>query len=80
MYDDIINVTDSASITLKNTISTNVTNTPLTNSDKRVRYKMDYYILRTFLLVTMLLLMIAINCYHFAKHRSKQENVDALAI
>ena len=44
------------------------------------KHEMDYYILRTFLLVTILLLMIAINCYHFAKHRSKQENVDALAI
>ena len=62
---------ESANVT--NTISTNVTSTVSTNSDdEKVRYKMDCYILITSLLVTKLLFMITIICYHYTKHRSKQ--------
>ena len=32
---------------------------------------MDCYILRTVLLVIILLFIIAITCYHYAKHKSK---------
>ena len=36
------------------------------NSDiNKTKYKMDYYILHTFLLVTILLLNIVIICYHY---------------
>ena len=43
-----------------------------TNSDdKNVRYKMDCYTLHTFLLVIILFFVIAIICYHYAKHWSK---------
>ena len=75
-----MNVTDTVSIILTNTTSTNVTNTVPTNvivtvsinsDDKIVRPKMDYYILYTFLLVTLLLFIIFIICYHYIKYRSK---------
>lgn len=57
-----------------NIISTNIASTVLVNSDnKKVSYKMDYYILYRFLLVTMLLFIVVIISYHYAKHRSKQE-------
>ena len=64
-----------------NTILANVTSTMLTNSDdKKVRYKIDYYIMHTVLLVIILLFIIAIICYHYGKHRSKQKGIDALTI
>ena len=34
---------------------------------------MDCYILNTFLLVIILLFKIAITCYHYANHKSKQK-------
>ena len=44
------NATDSVSTNVANTISKNVMSTMSTNSDgKKVRYKMDCYILHTFL-------------------------------
>ena len=57
-------------------ISTNVVNTTSTNvstnSDgKKVRYRMDCYILHRVLLMIILLFIIAIICYHYGKHRSK---------
>ena len=62
--DEVIHVIDI--------VSTNVTSTISINSeDKKVRYKMDCYILHTVLLVIILLFMISIICYHYAKHRSK---------
>ena len=74
MYDEIINVTDSASKIVTSTIPTSVTSIASINSDdKKVRYKMDYYILYTVSLVIILLFIIAIICYHYAKHRSKQK-------
>ena len=45
--------------------STNATNTMSDN--KKVRYKMDCYVFHTFLLVTILLFIIVIICYHYAK-------------
>ena len=74
MCEEIINVTDSASTNVTNTISANVTSTvPITSDDKKVRYKIDCYILRTFLLATILLFMITIIFYHYSKHRFKQK-------
>ena len=57
-------------------ISTNVVNTTSTNvstnSDgKKVRNRMDCYILQRVLLMIILLFIIAIICYHYGKHRSK---------
>ena len=55
------------------TVSTRMTNTIVTNASinghyKKVRYKMDCYILHTILLVIMLLLFVIITtCYHYAK-------------
>ena len=51
--DEIISVTNSVSTNVTNTISTIVTSIVSINSDhKKIRYKMDCYILHTFLVVT----------------------------
>ena len=53
---EIINVTDNVSKNVTNTISTNVMSSVSINSDdEKVRYKMNFYILHMFLLVTILL-------------------------
>ena len=53
---------------MTNTMSTNVTNTvPINCNNKKVRHKMDGYILPNFLLVIILLIIITIICYHYAK-------------
>ena len=63
------------------TVSTNVMSTVSLNfRNKRVGYKMDCYILHTFLLVLILLFVIAIVCYRYAKHKSKQKNIGLLTI
>ena len=41
---------------------------------------MDFYILYRLLSVAIILFMIDIICYHDAKHRSKQKNIDTLTI
>ena len=66
-------------------VSTKMTNTIATNmsknsDDKKVRYKIDCYILHTVLLAIILLLIIAIICYQYAKHRSKEKDIDALTV
>ena len=38
---------------------------------RKVRYKIDCYILHTVLLAIILLLIIANFCYHYAKHWTK---------
>ena len=55
-------------IYVMNIVSTNVS---INSDDKKVRYKKVCYILHTVLLVFMLLYMIAIICYHYAKNESK---------
>ena len=45
----------------------------INSDDKKVKYKMDCYILHTVLLVTIFLYMITVICFHYAKHRSKQK-------
>ena len=60
-------------------VSTNVTNKTRTVSinrhNKKVRYKMDCYILHTVLLLIMLLLIITIICYKNTKHRLELKSV-----
>ena len=73
VYDEIIYVMDIASTNITSTVSIN-------SDDKKVRYKIDCYILHTTLLVIILLLIIAIICYHHTKHRSKQKDISALTI
>ena len=68
MCDVIMYVMDIVPKNVANTIATNVTSAVSTNFYKKVRYKMDFYILHTVLLVIILLFMIAIICYHYAKH------------
>ena len=52
---------------MTNTISTIVTSTVPIHFDKKVRYSIDCYILHTVLLVIVLLFIIAVICYHYAK-------------
>ena len=46
----------------------------INSKDKKETYKMNYYILHTFLLVTLLLLIMVTICYYCIKHQSKQKN------
>ena len=77
--DKIMKVIDSGSRNLANNKTKNVTivtNTVSINfDDKTVRYKMKCYILHMFFLVAILLFIIGIFCYHYAKDRSKQKNI-----
>ena len=75
LCDEIIKAMDSVSTNVTN-ISANVTSTMLTKSgDKKVRYKMDCYILHKVLSVITLLFTIATICYHYRKHRGKPRNI-----
>ena len=61
---EIVNAPDSVS---KNH-SANIISAVLTNFHKKVKYKMDCYILQTVLLMIIWLFTLAIICYHYAKH------------
>ena len=73
----VINATDSASKNVTNAIPTNMTNTisanvtastvSKTSNDKKVRYKMNCYILNTVLSAIILLFLIAIIWYDYTK-------------
>ena len=65
-FDEIISVMDIVSTEMTNTIATNGS---INSDDKKVRYKINCYILHTILLVIILLLMVTVVCYHYAKHR-----------
>ena len=66
--DEIIIVMDNESTKKTNTIATNVMSTvSIICHSKKVR---DCYILHTFLSVIILLLIITIICYHYAKQKS----------
>ena len=75
--DEIISAMDIVSTKMTNSIAANVSRN---YNDKKVRYKTDCYILHTVLLAIMLLLIIAITCYHYEKHRSKQKGINTLTI
>ena len=77
MCDEIISVLDIVSIKMTNTIAPNVS---INCHTKKVRYKIDCYILHTILLAIILLLIITIICNHYAKHRSKQKSINAQTI
>ena len=47
----------------------------LTSKNEAKTYKMDYHILHAVLLVIILLFIITIICYHYAKHRSKLKKI-----
>ena len=75
-------ITCYAIMSVMNIVSTKITNTIAANAsinsdNKKVRYKIDCYILHTVLLVIVLLLIITITSYHYAKDRSKQKSIDA---
>ena len=75
LCDEIIKAMDSVSTNVTN-ISANVTSTMLTKSSKKkVRYKMDCYILHKVLSVITLLFTIATICYRYTKHRAKPKNI-----
>ena len=72
-WDDIINAADSVSINVPTNVmsamSTNVTSTVSTTFyKKKIRSKINCYNLHTALLVVTSLVIIAIICYHYAKH------------
>ena len=67
-------------INVANTIPANVTSTVSINSDdKKVRCKMDYYILQAVLLVIMLLFSITFICCHNA-NRSRQKLFEIITV
>ena len=68
---EFIHVMDIVSTKVTNTIATNVS---IHSDSKKVRYKLDCYIVHTVLLVIILLLIVFIICYLYAKHRSKQSH------
>ena len=70
-FDEIKYVLDIVLKNVENTIRTNVTSILSINFRKKVRYKIDCYILHTILLVIILPFITAIICYRYAKHRSK---------
>ena len=70
-------MTRTISTNKRSTISINVTRSvPINFDDKKIKYKMDCYILHTFLLKMISLFLIAIICYHYTKHKSKQKRMD----
>ena len=76
--DEIMSVKDSVSTYVTNAISTNATSTVPTNYDyKKARYEMGCCILHSVLLVTMLLPIIAIS---LCKTKAKTKTVGALTI
>ena len=79
MCDETIYVMNILSTKLTNAIPTNVTSTTSTDY-KKARRKMNCYILHSGLLVIILLLIIAIICYHCAKNWLKQKDIDTLTI
>ena len=63
------------------TVSTNVTRTASINvHNKKVRYKMNCYILYMVLLVVILLFIITVIGYHYAKNKSRQKNIGPLTM
>ena len=74
---EIIHGMDIVSTKMTNTIAAIVSKIYY---NKKVRYKIDCFILHTVLLVIILLLIITIISYQYAKHRSKEKGIDAITI
>ena len=67
---------DIVSTKMTNTTSANVMSTALINChNKKVRYKIDCYILHTVLLQIILLLIITFIYYHYANHKSETKKL-----
>ena len=62
---------------MTNTIATNAS---INYHTKKVRYKIDCYIMHTVLLAIILLLIITVICYYCAKLRSKRKGINALTL
>ena len=75
--DEIISVMDIVSTKMANTIATNAS---IKFHNKKLRYKIDCYILQTVFLVIILLSIITIICYHYTTRKSKQKGINALTI
>ena len=89
MRDEILNTIDSVPTnminfipkSMENTTSTNVASTmSIISNDKKVRDRMDCYILHIILVVIIVLIVIAIICYHYAKYRSNQKPIGTLTV
>ena len=70
--DEIIDVMDIVWTKITNTIATNKS---INSDDKKVRYKIDWYILHIVLLMIIFLLITIMICYQYSKHRSKLKNM-----
>ena len=70
--DEIIDVMDIVWTKITNTIATNKS---INSDDKKVRYKIDWYILHIVLSMIIFLLITIIICYQYSKHRSKLKNM-----
>ena len=71
----VLDISSKKKKKMANTIAINMS----INSDrKKVRHKIDCYILHTALLVIVLLFIITIMCNHYGKNRSKQKGINAL--
>ena len=74
--DEIMYVMGIVSTYMTNTIAANATsNVSINSHNKRVRHKMECFILNTGLLVIILLLIITFICCHYAKNRSKLKKI-----
>ena len=74
--DEFINDEDSVLTNISTNLSTNVTsNVSINVLNKKVRYKMGCYVLHAVLLVIISIFIVAVICYHYAKHRSKLWNI-----
>ena len=73
--DEIIYVMNTASTKKANTVAANMS---INHYDKKVRYKIDCYILHTVLFAIIYLLITNIICYHYA--RKIQKRIEVLTI
>ena len=73
-------ITCDETISVINIVSTKVAAVSINCPTKKIRNKIDCYILYKVLLVIILLLIITIICYCYTKHRSKQKDIDVLTI
>ena len=73
--DEIIYVMNTTSTKKTNTVAANMS---INHYDKKVRYKIDCYILHTVLFAIIFLMITTIICYHYA--RKIQKRIEVLTI
>ena len=76
VFEEIVSAVHIESRKKTNKIATNLTKI---YQSKKVRHKIDSYILHTILLAVILLLIICTICCHYKMHWSKQKDINALA-